>query len=156
MTDLGWRHRPIQWAKVRPTEFAQEPTRAHYNDAGFDLYVSEDIWLNPDTFTDIPTNVRVNLPVDMWGMLTGRSSTLRKRGLLVNQGVIDTGYTGELYAGAFNLSSKPVLVQQGERISQLILVPNATMEFQMLAAAPSFFDEVEGARNSSGFGSSGV
>ena len=155
MIDQDLRKMPIHWAKVRPDDFSQEPTRAHYNDAGFDLYVSEDTWLNPGQFVDIPTNVRVNLPVDMWGMLTGRSSTLRKRGLLVNQGVIDTGYTGELYAGAFNLSGKPVLVRQGERISQLILVPNATMGVRMLAVAASFFDEA-GGRGENGFGSSGL
>jgi dUTP pyrophosphatase len=145
----------LQWAKVREDEYAMEPSRAHDDDAGYDLYVSESVWLNPGQFHDIPTNVRVRLPETMWAMLTGRSSTLRKQGLLVNQGVIDTGYTGELYAGAFNLTDKPVLVEQGQRISQLILMPNATIETRMFAVPPEFFDRLEGGRGTSGFGSSG-
>lgn len=59
-------------------------------------------------------------------MLTGRSSTMRRRGLLMVQGVIDVGYRGELFAGVFNVSGGDVAVGVGERLSQLIVLPNLT------------------------------
>ena len=124
--------------------------RAHPGDAGLDLYCSEDVTVYPGQFVDIPLGVSVELPEGWWGMLTGRSSTLRKRGLMVNQGVIDQGYRGPLFAGVWNLTGKPVEVHRGERLVQLILVPiwrGSALEVMVLN------DSVRGVR---GFGSSGV
>lgn len=146
----------INWAAVDPSKPVFEPTRAHEDDAGFDLYVSKDITVYPNEFVDIPTNIRMIFPRGHWGMLTGRSSTLRKRGLLVNQGIIDTGYRGELYAGVWNLTGDPVAVHEGERLSQLIIMENPTERTKLMQAPASLFDTLEHARGTSGFGSSGL
>lgn len=127
------------------------PTRAHSDDAGFDLYVSDDRIINPGEFVDIPTGIAVEIPSDCWGMLAGRSSTLRKRGLLVNQGIIDPGYRGELFAGVWNLGTEEVYVRTGERLAQLILMPNVTAQFQVVAMQ----ELSEHERGEKGFGSSG-
>lgn len=84
-------------------------------------------------------------------MLTGRSSTLRQRGLLVNQGIIDTGYRGELFAGVWNLTSDSVVAQPGERLAQLIIMTNTTIDTYM--SEYTTLDHSE--RGISGFGSSG-
>lgn len=127
------------------------PTRAHADDAGLDLYVSESRTIGPGEFVDLPTAIAVQLPPGTWGLLTGRSSTLRKRGLLVNQGIIDPGYRGELFAGVWNLGAQPVTVEPGERLAQLIVMPNITEATRVVSA--ELLDEHE--RGIRGFGSSG-
>lgn len=125
------------------------PTRAYTGDAGWDLYVSESVWVPAGQFRDIPCGVGVALPEDTWGMLTGRSSTLRNRGLLVHQGVIDQGYRGPLFAGVFNLGPDATLVEAGARIAQLIVIPMHDHQVE-------YVDRLRpGVRGSAGFGSSG-
>lgn len=134
---------------------SRTPTRAYDDDAGFDLYTSEDVEIAPGTFADIPTGIAVELPAWSWGLVTGRSSALRKRGLLVHSGIIDTGYRGELYAGAFNLTREPVVVLKGERVAQLIIIDNASRKVDIEVVGPneSLSEHARGAR---GFGSSGA
>ena len=128
------------------------PTRGHHDDAGLDLYVSERTEVPPGEFRDIPTNLAVELPVGTWGYLTGRSSTLRKRQLLVNPGVIDAGYRGELFSGVWNLGDNPATVETGDRIAQLILLPNLTKDYR-----PDYVDQFDTTttRGHNGFGSTG-
>lgn len=140
-----------------PTEGANPkqlnlPTRAYSDDAGLDLYASEGLWVGVGEFKDIPTQLRVQLPQWAWGFLVGRSSTLRKRKLLVNPGIIDTGYRGELYIGVQNMSDKPVRVEKGERLAQFIVMGNATRR-----VSPVMVDELDQhPRGNNGFGSSGA
>lgn len=128
------------------------PTQSYEGDAGFDLYVSQSTKIQPGEFVDVPCDVRVELPFWAWAMVTGRSSALRKKGLLVHTGIIDQGYRGELFAGAFNLGSEPVWVEKGERVAQLIPINNSSRmitPWQTEKLNPS-------ARGEQGFGSSGA
>lgn len=129
------------------------PTRAHDTDAGADLYCSETVVIPAGEFMDVPTAVHCKLPNMSWGLLTGRSSTLRTKGLLVYQGVIDQGYIGELFAGVQNLKPFDVVVERGSRLAQLIAVP------LMGPLKPVEVDRAalgSTTRGQAGFGSSGV
>ena len=133
------------------TPEGQQPDRAYLDDAGYDLYVSKHVTIPPHAFVDIPTDIAVQLPAETWGLLTGRSSTTRRRGLLVNQGIIDPGYRGELFVGVWNLTDQPVEVKPGERIAQLIVMLNTTSITRMLPTDQ--FDPHP--RGTNGFGSTG-
>lgn len=128
------------------------PTRAYPTDAGLDLYVSEQTVVPAGGYADVPAGISVELADHQWGLVTGRSSALRKRSLLIHSGIIDSGYRGPLFAGAFNLSGEDVTLEPGERVAQLIVMHNATrlvdpMLVQALNPSP---------RGTNGFGSSGA
>ena len=125
-------------------------SRAYPGDAGFDLFCREEHWIGPGESVDIPLGVRVQLPGGWWGLLTGRSSTLRKRGLLVAQGVIDQGYRGPLYAYVRNMTEEMVRVRDGERLAQLVPLPLFPGTIELVE------DLEDHERGVSGFGSSGT
>lgn len=127
------------------------PTRSHADDAGFDLYVAEDTEIGPGASIDVPCGVAVQLPAGIWGLVMGRSSTLRKHDLMVEQGVIDTGYRGPLFALVHNIGSEPFVAKEGMRLAQLIPMP--ALAHRMVASRAVELDSSE--RGTAGFGSSG-
>lgn len=152
-TKYGWEVRgkigtPM---RVQLDDGAQMPTRGYSGDAGFDLYVQEDCTIPPGEFVDVPCGCAVQLPNHLWGMITGRSSTLRKHKLMVAQGVIDTGYRGPLFSGVFNLGDEPFEVKKGMRLAQFIPFGNVAENLRLVEATT--LDESE--RGKAGFGSSG-
>lgn len=126
------------------------PSFAYPGDAGMDLVTVKTEELAPGEARDLSTGLHVELPIGFWARITGRSSTMRKRGLLVNEGIIDNGYRGELFVYVKNLTADPVVVEAGARLAQLILQPiirPEILECEELA---------ESVRGSAGFGSSGL
>lgn len=128
------------------------PFRGYADDAGLDLTVLKDTPIPPGEFRDVPTGVACGFPPGVWGLIIGRSSTLRQRGLMVNQGVIDPGYRGELFCGCFNLTVDHVVVKAGDRIAQMLLLPSLS-QYQ-----PAWTGELPAShdgRDTAGFGSTG-
>lgn len=126
------------------------PTRGHADDAGFDLYTSVETKIPVGEFVDVPCGVSVDLPDGYWGLITGRSSTLRNLSLLVPNGIIDNGYTGSLFVGAMNIGNRPVTVPVGDRIGQIVLLPSLPTEFRA-----QWGEMRPKARGNKGFGSTG-
>ena len=126
------------------------PSYGYPGDAGMDLAVVGHHVLNPGESRDLPTGIAVELPPGHWARITGRSSTLRKRGLFVNEGVIDEGYRGELLVYVTNRQSTTVEIAPGDRLAQLIVAP--------VVQAPgwSVAELSESLRGTSGFGSTGT
>lgn len=100
-----------------------EPKRVHESDCGYDLFVEAGCTIPAGGFSDVSMGIRVELPEGVWGMVTGRSSTVRKKQLLVTQGIIDNGYRGDIFAGVQNLNRHEYRVEPGERIAQMLLFP---------------------------------
>jgi len=115
--------------KVTPSKSTtpwKAPSRSYDGDCGYDLYVSEYITCDPLTNTNIPHNIKIQLPPDTWGWLTARSSTLRDKKLMVQGGVIDGSFRGEVLTQVFNPTADEIVVEEGDRISQLIIMPLIT------------------------------
>lgn len=128
-----------------------EPVRHHHGDAGFDLFVAEDSRINSRQHVDVPCGVKMQLPEGVWGLLTGRSSTMRKLGLVVTQGIIDQGYRGDLYVGVWNPNDKSVWVRRGDRIAQIIPLPVIADSIKLKQVSQLATSE----RGDAGFGSTG-
>lgn len=133
-------------------ETSRMPSRGYKDDAGLDLYVSQHTVIPAGEFRDVPCGVAVQLPEGTWGMLTGRSSTLRERQLLVHTGIIDVGYRGPLFAGVWNLSGDDKVVTHNDRIAQLIVLPNVTEDLRLRQVKELGSHE----RGEKGFGSTGA
>ena len=128
---------------------AKIPTRAFPDDAGLDLYVLEDINIEPNSFKDVKTGLAVKIADGFWGLIRPRSSTFFKRNLVVHEGTIDPGYTGELNVGVYNPGSEQVILLAGDRIAQLVIVPLIIHDIVVVDHLPLT------SRGPAGFGSTG-
>jgi dUTP pyrophosphatase len=97
------------------------PTRGYEGDAGLDLYVSRYVPVSPRTRARIPHNLTIALPPGFYGLVVPRSSTLFELGLIVIPGVIDRDFRGEVQTMVYNPNMTTVTVNEGVRISQLLI-----------------------------------
>ena len=91
------------------------------DDAGLDLYCLDTRVIWPFCTADLDTGYDVKVPEGYWGIIKSRSSTWKRRRLIVFEGVIDPGYTGMLSVCVWNPAPWPKLVRSGERLAQLLL-----------------------------------
>ena len=104
------------------------PTYATPGAVGFDLLCREETEIAPRKLGLVPGNVIVRTPPGYMLLLTLRSSTPRRKGLLIPHGlgVIDQDYCGEgdeLMVQVYNFRDEAVTVKRGERIAQGMFVP---------------------------------
>ncbi len=127
------------------------PQHAHDGDAGVDLYAREEVKLQAGEWRAVPTGIAVAIPEGHGGLVLPRSGLAARHGVgVVNgPGLIDSGYRGEVQVVLINHGGEPVMVQRGERIAQLVVVPVATQQFVEVDELPP------SARGRGGFGSTG-
>jgi len=105
--------------KIHPN--AKLPAYAHQNDAGMDLYVAEEVVLNPGEVSRVKTGIAVEIPDGYAGLCWDRSSLSTNYGLKTVAGVIDAGYRGEIMVGIMNLGKEAYTFKPGDRIAQMII-----------------------------------
>lgn len=132
---------------------AQLPTRGSKEAAGYDLYayVEKKIIIPPHSTIKIGTGLSFELPKFSFGAIFPRSGLATKEGLRPANcvGVCDSDYRGEYIVAVHNDTDVSKVINPGERIAQLILMPYIPMLFQEV-------DELsETARGEGGFGSTG-
>ena len=106
----------------RIDENVKLPERKSERAAAFDLYVPEAVVIEGNTTTKIPCGIKVEIPRGYFGMLKERSS-MAVRGLHATAGVIDNDYRGEITLLMRNTTSEDFDVKAGDRVAQLILIP---------------------------------
>src|SRR5215469_16694366 len=104
------------------------PDYATSGSVGFDLICRQDTEVASHHLGRIPGNVIVQTPPGYMLLLTMRSSTAHRKGLLIPNGVgvIDQDYCGEgdeLLVSVYNFRNEAITVTRGERIAQAIFVP---------------------------------
>jgi dCTP deaminase len=88
--------------------------------ASYDLRVAEEVMLVPGTCTLAHTLEWVEIPADLAATLRTRSS-FGRRGVMVTAGFVDPGFRGQLTLGLVYTGAEPILVQEGDRVVQMIL-----------------------------------
>lgn len=108
--------------KIRLDVGAYMPVRAHKDDAGLDLRSPWLVVIPPHSSKEIDTGVHVEIPSGYVGMLKSKSGLNVRHGIL-SEGVIDAGYTGSIVAKLYNHGDKPVRLEAGDKITQLVIMP---------------------------------
>jgi len=134
--------------KIMLDEGAKMPTRAHRWDAGLDIYAAERKVIRANDFEVVETGVHVQIPEGCVGLLTSKSGLMAKHGLTC-RGTIDCGYTGSIRAVVFNHSGKDYIVQKGDKVTQLVIVPCVLLPLEQVDS----LEETD--RGDGGFGSTG-
>lgn len=134
-------------------ENARVPTYGSAEAAGADLYacLEESVEIQPGCTVMLPTGIAMEVPKGCAGLIFARSSMGAKRGLApANKvGVIDSDYRGEIRVALHNHGLETQVVNPGERVAQLLIVPVLTPGFAQV-------DELDDtARGTGGFGSTG-
>lgn len=135
--------------KIMLDEFSTMPTRAHEHDAGLDLYAAETAYIAPHTWVAVSTGTHAAVPRGFVGLLTSKSGLMAKHGITC-RGTIDADFTGSIKAVLFNHSDKVFKVEQGQKVTQMVLFPIITPELELVDK----LEETE--RGDNGFGSSGT
>lgn len=130
------------------------PTYATEASAGMDLRanLSESIVLKPLQRCLVPTGLYMALPVGYEAQVRPRSGLAIKKGVTVlnTPGTIDADYRGEVCVILVNLSAEEFVIEDGERIAQMVIARHEQVEWQ----AVEVLDDTE--RGAGGFGHSGV
>lgn len=125
------------------------PTRAHETDAGLDIYAREHQVIPARESAIFDTGVHIEIPSGFVGFLKSKSGLNVKHGI-TSEGVIDAGYTGSIVAKLYNNSGYDYIVNKGDKITQLVILPIAH-DFAL-----ELVDSLEETdRGNNGFGSSG-
>lgn len=119
--------------------------------AAVDVAARTEVTIAPHTVELVPLNIALELPPRHFALLAARSS-LHKKGLMMANGIGigDSDYCGdgdEYRAALFNFTDQPVVVAQGERIVQLLILPVEQINW---VEKPTFLG-----KNRGGFGSTG-
>ena len=154
----------IQYLKLHTG--AKEPFQANESDAGYDLFATERVNLEPFQRALVPTGIQVEIPEGFYGRIAPRSGLACKKGIDVMAGVIDSGYRGEIKVLLINLnfegynlkpntfetmfgSKNRFEIRPGDRIAQLIIEKCHSIEWEKMNTLE------ESQRGQGGFGSSG-
>jgi dUTP pyrophosphatase len=130
------------------------PSYATPLSAGMDVRanLSAPVTLKPLARCLVPTGLYIALPPGFEAQIRPRSGLALKKGVTVlnTPGTIDADYRGEICIILVNLSNQEFVVEDGERIAQMVIARHERAEWQIVEA----LDATE--RGDGGFGHSGT
>ena len=130
------------------------PHYATEGSAGLDLRACVDVSLNlePGQTELIPTGIAIHIgDPGLAAMLIPRSGMGHKHGIVLGNltGLIDSDYQGQLFVSCWNRSNSAFVIEPGDRIAQMVIVPVVQADFNIVES----FEESD--RAEGGFGSTG-
>lgn len=127
------------------------PQKAHDKDGGFDLFAPDGAFIEPNGSVVINTGVHVELPPNTAGLIVSKSGLNIRHGL-TSEGLIDEGYTGSIRVKLYNHKGSAYMVNKGDKISQLVVLPIVPLKNSDLELVDKFASTERG---DNGFGSTG-
>ena len=142
--------------QIRIINTSQHPLPAYETNAsaGMDLRanLTEPVVLKPLERAIVPTGLFIELPVGYEAQVRPRSGLAAKKGITVlnSPGTVDADYRGQIGVILVNLSADPFIVENGERIAQLVIARHERAEWVEAT------ELTETSRGAGGFGSTGA
>ena len=131
----------------------QLPSYKTEGSSGMDLmaFIDQAIKIAPNSSALIPTGISIAIPIDVEIQIRPRSGLAAKSNISVlnTPGTIDSDYRGEIKVILFNHGSKEFIINNEDRIAQMILMPILKVDFEEVDNLPKTL------RGSGGFGSTG-
>lgn len=129
------------------------PSYETLGSAGMDLRanIKEPITLKPLERVLIPTGLFMEIPIGYEVQVRPRSGLALKKGITVLNapGTIDSDYRGEVGAILFNASNEEFLIENGDRVAQMVIAMHERAEWNEV-------NELSDSLRNGGFGSTGV
>ncbi len=137
--------------KINPS--VQIPSYKTQGASGMDLmaFIEKPINLQPGKSCLVSTGISVAFPKEYEIQIRPRSGLAAKKNISVlnTPGTIDSDYRGELKIILFNHSNENFLINNNDRVAQMVLTPIVKMELEETNKLP------ESVRGDRGFGSTG-
>lgn len=146
----------IKMIKIEVINKSKHPLPKYQTEhsAGMDLMANLDapLTLKPLERCLVPTGLYIALPAGYEAQIRPRSGLALKYGITVlnSPGTIDADYRGEIKVLLINLSDKTFVINDGERIAQMIIAPYTTAEWYETTQLSNT------TRGAGGFGSTGI
>lgn len=138
---------------INKSPFSLPEYKTSYS-AGVDLkaYLDHTIELKPLDRALVPTGIYLSIPKGYEGQIRGRSGLALKHGITLANGIgtIDSDYRGEIKIILINLGKEPFIINNGDRIAQLVLIKYELIDFNLVEN----LDDTD--RGEGGFGHTGV
>jgi len=126
------------------------PRRASAGAAGYDLFSTDTVTIEPGNLVCVSTGIAIKVPEGTYGRIAPRSGISVKHNVHVGAGVIDSDYTGEIKVVLYNLGKVPVTLNALDRIAQLVIEKIDLPEIREVQELGETF------RGAGGFGSTGT
>lgn len=123
-----------------------KPDRAHYNDAGADVFSLDNYVINPGETLKVPLGIGLEIPDGYVGFICPKSG-LSSRGLVSELSPIDSGYRGEIHVILHNQSDEKIMINKNKKIGQVVILPVVLAEFT---------ENLDNSRGTGAFGSTGL
>ena len=121
--------------------------------SGLDLtaFIEENILIKPGESALVPTGISIAIPEDTEVQIRPRSGLAAKNNISVlnTPGTIDSDYRGEIKVILFNHGNNDFIINNNDRIAQMILMPILKVDFETVETLPGTI------RGTGGFGSTG-
>lgn len=124
------------------------PTKAYEDDACFDVYALDDVWIPKTEQRQVDLKLSVEIPEGYFIQVNTRSS-YGKNCLRCHIGIIDAGYRGELSVLIHNFGPDNYLIKAGDKVCQLAILPVPKVILKEVKNLSS------SERDTKGYGSSG-
>ena len=133
------------------SESARQPICATVGSAGYDLFAAQAMTLLPNSCESVSLDCIWEIPKGYYGKIYPRSSLVKKM-ITVDAGLIDADYRGIVEMLIVNHSEAAFTVRVGDRVAQVVFVKRIDADFQKVEKK----DLSKTKRGEGGFGSTGI
>ena len=117
--------------KIKLFKDVKLPEKKRASDAGWDVYLPEDVTFKANTLTVVDLGFGVKLPDNYAGLFAMRSSVCHT-GMIIQMPLIDSGYIGSLHLLIYNGTNRDFFFEKNSRICSLFIFPVFNEELELV------------------------